>query len=97
MVAHDYIVRLFASSHGTYDPVIDVVEPRVSNKVNNQLVMPFTKVEFQNALFQMHPDKTLRPNGINPAFYQTFWEVGGGDDFSSGVQWLEQGFFSFGY
>ncbi|GAU24827.1 hypothetical protein TSUD_157400 [Trifolium subterraneum] len=43
---------------------------------------PITKVEIQQALFQMHP-----------AFYQRFWEQCSDDIFSAASTWLERGYF----
>lgn len=37
--------------------------------------------EFTEAMSQMHPDKASGPNGLNPAFYQSFWKVLGKDVF----------------
>lgn len=31
------------------------------------------------ALFSMHPDKSSRPNGMSPGFYQKFCKIIGGD------------------
>lgn len=35
--------------------------------------------EMKNAVFSMHPDKSRGPDGMNPAFYQQFWDVVGKD------------------
>jgi carbamoylphosphate synthase small subunit len=44
-------------------------------------VMPITKEELREALFQMHPDKAPGPDSFNPAFYQHFWDLCGDDIF----------------
>ncbi|CAN1788373.1 hypothetical protein LINPERHAP1_LOCUS18023 [Linum perenne] len=36
----------------------------------------------------MHPDKAPGPDGLNPAFYQTFWDVVGQDVIQDCKQWL---------
>lgn len=42
------------------------------------------------SLFQMHPDKALGPNGLNPAFYQRFWSLCGKDIYNGACDWLIQ-------
>jgi carbamoylphosphate synthase small subunit len=56
-----------------------MIEPKISQEENDKLVLPITKEELKDALFQMHPDKAPGPDGFNPAFYQHFWELCGTD------------------
>lgn len=35
----------------------------------------FTFEEFSEAIKQMHLDKSAGPDGLNPAFYQNFWNI----------------------
>lgn len=44
-------------------------------------------------LIQMHSDKSQRPDGINPYFYQQFWGMCGDNIYSVISNWLERGFF----
>ncbi|MCH80014.1 hypothetical protein A2U01_0000776 [Trifolium medium] len=60
---------------------------------NERLVMPITREELKEALFQMHPDKAPGPDGFNPAFYQHFWDLCGNDVFEAATEWLERGYF----
>jgi hypothetical protein len=41
----------------------------------------------------MHPDKSPRPDGFNPAFYQSFWNLCGDDVFAAVKEWLDRGYF----
>ncbi|KAK2410765.1 hypothetical protein QL285_046110 [Trifolium repens] len=41
----------------------------------------------------MHPDKFPGPDGFNPAFYQSFWDICGDDVFIAVKDWLERGYF----
>lgn len=43
------------------------------------LLAPFTGDDVKVALFDMHPDKSPGPDGMNPAFYQRFWNTVGED------------------
>jgi len=57
------------------------------------LIAPFSKDEFKVALFQMHPDKSSRPDGLNTAFYQRFWSLFGDEVSAKCVKWLDEGSF----
>ena len=48
---------------------------------NIKLSAPFSIDEFKHALFQMHPDKSPGPDGLNPTFYHKFWALVGEDIF----------------
>ncbi|XP_073041827.1 uncharacterized protein [Primulina eburnea] len=88
-VVQNYFHSLFASSTGTYDPVINSVNRCISEEENNMTTAPFTEDEFRKACFQMHPDKSPGPDGFNPTFFQKFWQVIGPDIVFASCQWLE--------
>ncbi|GAU30519.1 hypothetical protein TSUD_65290 [Trifolium subterraneum] len=92
-VAKSYFDTLFKPRDGDQDPVLNLIQPRVTDDDNVVLTAPITKVEIQQALFQMHPDKSPGPDGFNPAFYQRFWEQCSDDIFSAASTWLERGYF----
>ncbi|GAU33334.1 hypothetical protein TSUD_165990 [Trifolium subterraneum] len=92
-VAKSYFDTLFKPRDGDHDPVLNLIQPRVTDDDNLVLTAPITKVEIQQALFQMHPDKSSGPDGFNPAFYQRFWEQCSDDIFSAASTWLERGYF----
>ncbi|GAU26994.1 hypothetical protein TSUD_290460 [Trifolium subterraneum] len=92
-VAKSYFDTLFKPRDGDHDPVLNLIQPRVTDDDNFILTAPITKVEIQQALFQMHPDKSPGPDGFNPAFYQRFWEQCSDDIFSAASTWLERGYF----
>ncbi|XP_031106357.1 uncharacterized protein LOC116011005 [Ipomoea triloba] len=46
---------------------------------NELLLPPFAYDEVKATLFSMFPDKASGPNGMNPGFYQHYWDVVGED------------------
>lgn len=51
-----YFQDLFAGREGVYEPVLSSLDHRVSQTDNNELVRPFHKDEFRNALMEMDSD-----------------------------------------
>lgn len=92
-VAKEYFNTLFSRGNCSYDPVLDAVQPRMSLEDNSKLPKEFSLEEFRMALFQMHPDKSPGPDGLNAAFYQRFWELCGGEIYSACIAWLNEGIF----
>ena len=46
---------------------------------NSLLIRPFEANEVRDAIFSMHSDKSSSSDGMNPGFYQSYWDVVGGD------------------
>ncbi|XP_019192477.1 PREDICTED: uncharacterized protein LOC109186787 [Ipomoea nil] len=55
------------------------IASRVTQAQNELLLRPFDASEVKSALFSMFPNKAPGPDGMNPGFYQHFWDVVGGD------------------
>lgn len=53
----------------------------VSDVMNQRLMLHVSEKEVKDAVFSMHLSKSPRPDGLNPAFYQTYWSVVGTDVF----------------
>lgn len=47
----------------------------VTEEQNMMLVQPIAVEEVKNAVFSMHADKAPGYDGLNPAFYQAYWNV----------------------
>lgn len=74
-VIEDYFSQLFTAS--TLDGKLSEREivKRISTADNEQLLAEVTYEEVKQAVFSMHPDKAAGPDGLNPAFFQSFWNI----------------------
>ena len=59
------------------DEIFSKVERKVSYDQNQELLRPFESFEVKEAVFSMHPDKSPGPDGLNPGFYQAYWDIVG--------------------
>lgn len=57
------------------DRVVEALDRKVSDQMNEYLTRPYTEEEIGRALRQMHPSKAPGPDGMNLLFYQTFWSL----------------------
>jgi hypothetical protein len=71
-IAKNYFSELFQKNNNVAAPVTHLPRHSVSAEDNEMLTTPFTKKEFREAMFSMHPDKCSGPNGYSPGFYQQF-------------------------
>ncbi|XP_019163176.1 PREDICTED: uncharacterized protein LOC109159529 [Ipomoea nil] len=78
-VVTSYYKHIFASggSPGVFN--VDTMRSCVTRVQNEDLLRPFEPDEVRNALFSMGKDKSPGPDGMNPGFYQSFWDVIGKD------------------
>ncbi|XP_019173839.1 PREDICTED: uncharacterized protein LOC109169413 [Ipomoea nil] len=75
-----YFQHIFASGNPENgENFFNSITPRVTPAQNESLIRPFTMDEVKAALFSMYPDKAPGPDGMNPGFYQHFWDEVGGD------------------
>jgi len=93
VTSHDDLCSLvrdyFSSQHGDHHPIISSVHSRLLDEDNELLIHPFTEEEFKEAIFSMQPDKSPGPDGLNPAFFQRFWNEIHSDVYSSASSWLD--------
>ena len=77
-VVLDYFNTIFRSN-GAIDTalVTAAVRPVVTAQMNEYLCQPFQANEIHKALKQMHPKKSLGPDGMPPLFYPHFWSLSG--------------------
>uniref|UniRef100_A0A803QB91 Zinc knuckle CX2CX4HX4C domain-containing protein n=1 Tax=Cannabis sativa TaxID=3483 RepID=A0A803QB91_CANSA len=62
-----------------YHCVTDGISPIVTSLQKAELLQHVTPEEVKKAMFQMHPEKSLGPDGMTPGFYQKYWDVVGSD------------------
>lgn len=63
---------------------------KVTAEQNLLLQQPVTREEFRDEVFSMHPDKAAGPDGLNPGFYRSFWQVVGDDVSAAVMMFLRQ-------
>ena len=70
-VAENYFKDLFTSSNPrNMGPVLDVVDRVVIPEMNSTLLQPYTEKEVRQALFHMHPSKSLGPMVFLISFFK---------------------------
>ncbi|XP_019196311.1 PREDICTED: uncharacterized protein LOC109190291 [Ipomoea nil] len=76
----DYFTHIFSSGGPVDgDVLFSGITPRVTRTQNESLLRPFELADVKEALFAMAPDKAPGPDGMNPGFYQHFWDIVGSD------------------
>ena len=69
----NYFTSLFSAAHNLdMDEVLDRVEPKVTDAMNELLCRLYTGEEVESTLKQMHRHKAPDPNGMNLFFYQRY-------------------------
>jgi len=92
-IGKDYFAELFQKSPSSRDDVVTAVDRKLTVEDNDSLTAPFTIDEFKEATFSMQADKCPRPDGFNPNFYRSFWDMCGTEVFEAGCSWLAEGVF----
>lgn len=74
----DYFSNFFFPTRENYEPDTNLIELKISPLWNENLIA-LTAEEIKRVAFQMHLDKSLGPDGINPTFFffQKFWDIVG--------------------
>lgn len=75
-----FFENLFATSSPlVFDEVLYGLSRVVSDDMNAALDADPIDDEIERALFQMHPNNALGPNGFYALFFQKFWDILGND------------------
>lgn len=75
----NYFSDLFKSTIGDMKLVLDCINQKITESQNSMLLRRVRQEEVKEALFSMHPEKSPGPDGLNPGFYQSFWDILGND------------------
>ena len=68
-IAVSYFEKLYTTSQpDRIQEVIDAIDPKVSNEMNQNLIKQFTKEEVKASLKQMHPTKSPDLDGMSAIF-----------------------------
>lgn len=74
-----YFDNLLKASNTEWKSIVEYMHSIVIVEHNSYFLKPVKHREIKNALFHMHLDKSLRPDGVSPGFYQKHWHVLGND------------------
>ncbi|KAL9690346.1 hypothetical protein QQ045_010744 [Rhodiola kirilowii] len=76
---------------------LNIIPKLVTEEMNAVLLAPFSEAEVKRALFQMHPTKAPGLDGLSAIFYQSSWEIVGGDVIKEALKCLNEDYYqSFG-
>jgi hypothetical protein len=74
----DYFTNLFTSEVQATDPaLLQKIQPKVDQLMNERLLAPFTAEEVKKAVFSIGDLKAPGPDGLHAIFYKKFWDVCG--------------------
>lgn len=73
--------------------MVDLIECKFLNELNERLLAPFTSDEIGKTIFQMHPNMSPSLDGLNTTFYQKFWHIVRATVAASCQHWLYFGVF----
>lgn len=86
-----YFTKLFTSQVVKWIHVVNFIPELVTETMNEELVAPFSASEVKEVIFAMNPNKSPGPDGMNPGFYETYWDIVGPFVTEAYTQWLQDG------
>lgn len=75
----NYYQQLFYAGASQGEEVIACVSTTITKDHNRLLLEPVNEIEVRQGVFNMHPNKAQRPDGMTPAFFQKNWSVVGNE------------------
>ncbi|XP_074323028.1 uncharacterized protein LOC141659976 [Apium graveolens] len=86
----DYFRNVFACGNDVDEQELLNEGRVITDEHNIKLTADITIEELSEAIRQMHPDKSARPDGYSPAFFQHFWDILGPEIFKCCTEWLKE-------
>lgn len=74
-VIKNYYSTIFTSNSNSIAGFDELKAKTITPEQNATLMKPFSREEVKEALFSMNPDKSPGPDGVNPGFYQFYWNL----------------------
>ena len=79
-IVEEFYTNLFTIAQPrNMEGVLEVVDKIVTQDMAHSLTQPYTEEEVRVALFNMHPSKSLSPDGMSLFFFQKYWHIVGHD------------------
>lgn len=79
-LALDYFANLFtASAPSDREEAFRFTTEKVTEEMNAMLTREPSEEEIKDAVFAIHPEKAMGPDGMTSLFYQRFWKFSGPD------------------
>ena len=76
----NYFAHLFTRENGEIDSsVLESIPRKVTDDMNEVLLLPYTEQEVKEALFNIGDLKAPGPDGLHAIFYKRFWSMLGDD------------------
>ena len=76
----NYFAHLFTRENGEIDSsVLESIPRKVTDDMNEALLLPYTEQEVKEALFNIGDLKAPGPDGLHAIFYKRFWSMLGDD------------------
>lgn len=79
ILIEDYYNELFEAKGVMADSVLECIGEQLTMAQNEELSQDFNEEEVKQAIFVVHSDKSPGSDGMNPGFYQKFWNIIGKD------------------
>lgn len=74
-VIYDYFATLFREGGMSEWLTARKKVRTVTEEQNNDLMQPVAEEEVKRAVFAMYPEKSPGMDGLNPAFFQVYWDI----------------------
>ena len=93
----DYFKDIYSTSFpADFGASLGAVDRKISDTMNEDLLLEFRAEEIRRALKQMHPTKSPGPDGMSPVFFQKYWDIVGPNVVGCALNILRTGVIPYG-